>query len=227
MTVTPHIKAARKRYDAWLDNRAGAPVDIMTGLRDARTLSLDAAGLKARGWSDLPDDWVPDDGHLYAGGYGENRAIYDTPIFQSGDGEPRTLHLGLDIFAPAGTPVHAPLDGRIHSFHVNDNAKDYGPTLILEHTLEPGLTLWTLYGHLSADSVSGLTIGTAVNAGDEIARLGANDVNGGWAPHLHFQLMLDMLGKSGDFQGVCRLSERDDWLTLCPDPRPLLGLTSS
>ena len=62
------------------------------------------------------------------------------------------------------------------------------------------------------------------DAGQKLGELGDSPVNGGWAPHLHFQVMLDLLGHSGDFPGVCRKSEADLWLTLCPDPRPLLGL---
>ncbi len=48
------------------------------------------------------------------GRYDEARAIYLGPAFATGadpTGERRTVHLGLDLFAPAGTPVFAPLDG--------------------------------------------------------------------------------------------------------------------
>lgn len=215
---------ARKRYDDWLAARTDTSPELMTGLRKARHLPLDADGLTARGWTDLPIDWEPENGHVYAGGYGEDRAIYDTPIFNPPDTEPRTIHLGLDVFAPAGSAVHAPLDGTVHSFQVNDNAKDYGPTIIVEHSPAPGLTFWSLYGHLSRDSMDGLNVGQSMTAGTEMARLGDSAVNGGWAPHLHFQIMLDLQGKSGDFPGVCRKGERAEWLMLCPDPRPMLGL---
>ena len=150
------LAETRKRYDDWLAARDERPADIMAGIGDALHLPLDKAGLRARGWSDLPVDWVPEDGHLHIGGYGEDRAIYDTPIFNPAGEEPRTIHLGLDIFAPAGRAVYAPLAGKVHSFQVNDNAKDYGPTIILEHALAPGLTIWSLYGHLSAESLDGL-----------------------------------------------------------------------
>ena len=218
------LAETRKRYDDWLAARDERPADIMAGIGDALHQPLDKAGLRARGWSDLPVDWVPEDGHLHIGGYGEDRAIYDTPIFNPAGEEPRTIHLGLDIFAPAGRAVYAPLAGKVHSFQVNDNAKDYGPTIILEHALAPGLTIWSLYGHLSAESLDGLAARQDIAAGSELARLGDPSVNGGWAPHLHVQVMLDLRGQSGDFPGVCRRSEQSDWLTLCPDPRPLLGL---
>lgn len=215
----------RKRYDAWLATspRATPP---MRGLTDEGTLPLDKAGLAARGWSDLPIDWIPADGGVLHGGYGEDRAIYDTPIFNPPGDEPRTLHLGLDVFTAAGAPVFAPLDGEVHSLQRNDSEKDYGPTLILQHDVKPGLTFYTLYGHLDPSLLDTLQSGNKVKARQEIARLGDSSVNGGWAPHLHFQVMLDMLGKAGDFPGVCRKSEASQWLQLCPNPRSLIGLAS-
>lgn len=215
----------RRHYDQWLDEgpKVTAPMD---GLSAEGTLALDKAGLAARGWSDLPLGWTPPDNAVLHGGYGENRAIYDTPIFNPPGTEPRTIHLGLDVFAAAGTIVRAPLHGRVHSVQRNDNAKDYGPTLILEHDVSPALRIYTLYGHLGADVLSRFEAGDKVDAGDQIGRLGDVDINGGWAPHLHFQIMLDLLGMRGDFPGVCRQSEAEDWLTLCPDPRELIGLAT-
>ncbi|MEQ9316990.1 MAG: peptidoglycan DD-metalloendopeptidase family protein [Henriciella sp.] len=220
----PDLAAKRTAYESWLSERTERPAEVVSGLSGALPLPLDADGLKRRGWRDLPLHWVPEPGIIYAGGYGEDRAIYDTPIFNPPGSEPRTLHLGLDVFALPGTRVHAPLDGRVHSFQRNDNEKDYGPTIMLEHDVAPGLTLYTLYGHLSVDSIDGLEPGKPVAKGDEIARLGANDVNGGWAPHLHFQILLDIGDKRGDFPGVCRKSEQESWLQLCPDPSHFLGL---
>lgn len=161
---------------------------------------------------------------LRAGGFGEDRADYTSPLFAPGDEEPRTVHLGIDVFAPAGAEVFAPLAGVVHSFADNARPEDYGPTIILTHEPEPGVVFHTLYGHLSRESLEGLAEGLPVAQGQRIATLGDRSVNGGWAPHLHFQIMLDMLGLKGDFPGVCRRSERDRWLALCPDPAPLLGL---
>lgn len=222
--MTARIETRAARYRAWLASRETAPPDMVKGLATARHLPLDRDGLAARGWDDLPMDWLPEDGVIYAGGYGEDRAIYDTPIFNPPGEEPRTVHLGLDIFAPAATPVFAPLNARVHSLRRNDNPKDYGPTLVLEHEHGAGLTFFTLYGHLGADVLDWLRPGDPVSAGDRVGELGASTINGGWAPHLHFQVMLDMQGRSGDFPGVARRSEKDAWLALCPDPRPLLGL---
>ena len=211
-------------FTRWLAAQDQPPIEIIAGCHRAKHLRLDAQSLTSRGWTDLPKDWVPPAGEIWAGGYLEERGIYESPIFKTSDEEPRTLHLGVDLFAPAGTPVRAPLDGQVHSFQVNDSDLDYGPTILLQHGTDGGLTFWTLYGHLSKASLTGLKEGDFISRGDAIAELGDSSVNGGWAPHLHFQIMLDLQGRSGDFPGVCKVSEREMWTEICPSPYALLGL---
>lgn len=161
-------------------------------------------------------------GARYAiGGYMERRAIYESRALFDGEAEPRSLHLGIDIWGPAGTPVYTPLAGTVHSFADNNNNGDYGPTIILQHLLK-GFTLYSLYGHLDRQSLSGLKTGQSVNISRQIGRLGNIVENGNWPPHLHFQLMLDMVGKHGDYPGVCRVSEKEKYLQNIPDPNLLL-----
>lgn len=161
------------------------------------------------------------------GGYDEARPVYASEAYRHhGDerDEWRTVHLGLDIFLPAGTAVFAPLDGVVHSFADNAAPFDYGPCIVLEHCVEDDqgpLRFHTLYGHLSRESLVGLVAGAAVRRGQRLATLGDFPVNGNWPPHLHLQIVLDMLGASGDFIGSCRPSERPLWLSLCPDPNLL------
>jgi len=156
------------------------------------------------------------------GRYNEARPLYTSDLFKSeGNDGPqwRTVHLGLDLFMEAGAPVFAPLDGRVHSFRYNAGPLDYGPTIILEHTVANGsLTFFTLYGHLSVDSLDGLSEGMVIKQGTRIARLGDESVNGGWTPHLHFQIITDLLDRVGEFPGVALPSEREVWLSLSPDP---------
>lgn len=155
------------------------------------------------------------------GGYMEHRTIYArSPLFDADD-EPRRLHLGVDIWGEAGTPVYSPLDGKIHSFNDNANFGDYGPTIILEHNLN-GLQLFSLYGHLSRHSLKGLEVGRAVKTSQCIGQLGTDDENGHWPSHLHFQLLFDMEGYYGDYPGVCRFSEKDKYQKNIPDPQLLL-----
>ncbi len=162
------------------------------------------------------------------GRYDEPRPLYTSPAFQPGPGESfetRTLHLGIDLFVEADTPIRAPLDGKIHSFQSNDQPLDYGPTIIVEHQTddEDPEPFWTLYGHLSASSLEGLSEGAAVHKGQVIGTVGNYPVNGNWPPHLHFQIILDLLDRRGDFPGVCRPTDRKLWLSLCPDPTGLAG----
>jgi 4-aminobutyrate aminotransferase-like enzyme/Ser/Thr protein kinase RdoA (MazF antagonist) len=162
------------------------------------------------------------------GRFDEARPIYTTDAYrvEGNDGpEWRTVHIGMDLFLEAGAPVFAPLDGVVHSFQNNNAPRDYGPTIILEHRVADGrLTFYTLYGHLSADSLAGLREGAPAARGARIASVGAEAENGGWPPHLHFQIITDLLDKRGDFPGVARPGQRPLWLSLSPDPNLVVGI---
>lgn len=162
------------------------------------------------------------------GRYNEARMIYTSEEFreQGNDGpEWRTVHMGLDLFAEAGARVFAPFDSVVHGFKDNAAPLDYGPTIILRHTVdEGGLTFFTLYGHLSTDSLEGLYEGMPVERGTPIGKAGRISENGGWPPHLHFQVIVDLLDKGGDFPGVARPDQRGVWSSLCPDPNLILRI---
>ncbi len=160
------------------------------------------------------------------GRYDEARALYTSDIFRidGNDGpEWRTIHLGLDVFMEAGTRILAPLEGTVVSAKLNAGELDYGPTIILEHKMDEG-SFFTLYGHLSEDSVEGVSPGRFVRRGDRIGRIGDFPVNGNWPPHLHFQIVTDLLGYEGDFPGVCRPADRAVWLSVSPDPNLIARL---
>lgn len=156
------------------------------------------------------------------GGYGELRTMYGrSAVFDDG-AEPRRFHLGLDVWGEAGTPVSAALDGLVHSTAFNDRFADYGATIILEHSWRDHL-FYTLYGHLSAADLQ-LRKGDPVPAGTVFAHFGEPEENGWWPPHLHFQVIRDLGGREGDYPGVCRYSERANYLENCPDPDLLCRL---
>ncbi|TRX35690.1 peptidoglycan DD-metalloendopeptidase family protein [Flavobacterium restrictum] len=158
------------------------------------------------------------------GGYNEERNLYKrSTVFKDSDTEERNIHIGLDVWIAAGTPVLAAIDGSIHSFANNANLGDYGPTIILEHQLE-NLTFYTLYGHLSLESLTNLTVGTFFEKGQQIATLGESTVNGDYAPHLHFQIIHDLGAKKGDYPGVSSKNELAFYLKNCPDPNLLLKI---
>ena len=157
------------------------------------------------------------------GGYDENRTVYSrSKVFDTAD-EPRRLHLGVDIWGNAGTPVFAALQGMVHSFAFNDNYGDYGATIILQHELD-GVTFYTLYGHLSIKDLDGLYEEKPIAKGELIAHFGLPEENGQWPPHLHFQIINDMENKVGDYPGVCKLSEREMYLANCPNADLILKM---
>lgn len=160
------------------------------------------------------------------GGYLEQRALYaNTPLFNT-TAEPRNLHLGVDIWGDAETTVYNPIAGKVHSYQNNNNKGDYGPTIILEHDLD-GLKLYSLYGHLSEESLMGLEVGMPMKLGEPVGHFGDFAENGNWPPHLHFQLMFDMQGLKGDYPGACRLSEKESYIQNVPDPDLILRFPKS
>lgn len=164
------------------------------------------------------------------GRYDEARYLYTAPAFTTGDqptDEYRTIHLGMDLFAPTNTPIYTPLDGSVYAFADNAAFQDYGPVIVLEHKSTEHPTFYSLYGHLSRESLKGLRIGQALAQGEQLATVGSSDVNGGWSPHLHFQIVTDLLDLGSDFPGVARPSQRNVWLSLCPDPNLIVGIPLS
>lgn len=161
---------------------------------------------------------------LLIGGYLETRPLYTTDHYtQIGDEGPewRTVHLGLDLWAAPESTLYAPLEGTVYSLHNNEGDRNYGPTIILLHQPTPDLEFYTLYGHLSLDSLTPLSIGQTIPAGQAFAKIGPQPENGNWPPHAHFQVILNLVGNQVDFPGVGYPSEKNIWASICPNPRLL------
>jgi murein DD-endopeptidase MepM/ murein hydrolase activator NlpD len=153
------------------------------------------------------------------GGYMENRNLYKvSDLFFNKQDEVRNIHLGVDIWAEAGEQVYAPLQGKVHSFKNNDRLGDYGPTIILEHQIKEH-RFFTLYGHLSPESLERLFQGLVIKHGEPFCSIGNFPANGNWPPHLHFQVIGDMMGFQGDYPGVCHSHEVNTFEQICPDPK--------
>ena len=222
-----HVVAADLHKAVWLDLGVGSPdlgnyADIEDAgklhrrIEEQWTAALEQGSEKS---ADTPSA-VPGIGR-----YDEVRPFYTSDAYEvRGNDGPRwrTVHIGLDVFLPPGTPVFAPLDGTIQSFQDNAHDRDYGPTIILEHRVNDALTFYTLYGHLTRASLEGLEAGQMIRAGEPFCQIGPMPENGNWSPHLHFQVILDMLGKQGDFPGVAFPETAAVWESLCPDPWLLL-----
>jgi 4-aminobutyrate aminotransferase-like enzyme/Ser/Thr protein kinase RdoA (MazF antagonist) len=161
------------------------------------------------------------------GRYDEPRSLYTSPAFGNSSNptdERRTVHIGVDLFVSPGSNVRAPLEGVVHTIADNAALLDYGPVVILKHAGGAPEEFFSLYGHLSRESIRQLTVGQHIAKGQAFARIGTDQENGGWTPHLHFQLIADLLELDRDFPGVARPSQRAIWKSLCPDPNLLLGI---
>ncbi|WP_299888530.1 peptidoglycan DD-metalloendopeptidase family protein [uncultured Lacinutrix sp.] len=159
------------------------------------------------------------------GGYLEKRGIYNrSDYFNNPNPETeRNIHLGLDLWIKAGTNVLAAYNGEIHSFKDNTNFGDYGPTIILQHSIGNEL-FYTLYGHLSRESLIGLNVGDKIKKGQSIAQLGTAQVNGDYAPHLHFQIIKDLQGNNGDYPGVSSLLDLEFYSANTVNPELVLEI---
>jgi murein DD-endopeptidase MepM/ murein hydrolase activator NlpD len=87
-----------------------------------------------------------------------------------------TLHAGIDIAAPIGTPIYAPVEGVVVQA---GPASGFGQAVAVEH----GDGTITLYGHVNQMFAS---VGQSVSAGQQIAEVGNRGQSTG--PHLHFEV---------------------------------------
>jgi len=163
---------------------------------------------------------------LGIGPWGEDRPVYTTEAFVSrmATGKRRSLHLGLDLFLDAGANVRTPLDGKVIDLYATDLPLDYGHAVLLQHDPEDGVRFYTLWGHLSAGTVSARHVGEQLKAGDIIGQLGANTENGGWAPHLHLQILTYRPESAADVIGAGEPGYRAIWAELFPNAATLAGV---
>lgn len=133
----------------------------------------------------------------------------------------RNIHIGVDIWTEAGAPVFSFYESTVAYMHDHRQQANYGPALVLRYELDDRL-LFALYGHLSRTCLSERQVGEKIQKGQKIAELGREEVNGGWVPHLHFQLSVSDPGEA-DMPGVVSEENREEALKIYPDPRFVLG----
>lgn len=211
-----------KVIDASIATSSYISIDLSSQNLDLN--QFDVASSKA--WEHYLDSYLKQNQATVAfGGYLEKRTLYNRSDYFTKEKpeNQRNIHLGLDLWCDAGTTVLAAFNGKIHSFKNNTNFGDYGPTIILEHQIKD-LTFYTLYGHLSLASITSLKVGQIVKQGETIATLGKAEVNGDYAPHLHFQIIKDLQGNFGDYPGVCSAKNLEFYCSNTIDPKVLLGL---
>ena len=135
----------------------------------------------------------------------------------------RSVHLAVDVWCEAGTPVFAPLEGTVHSFRDDASYGDYGPTIILQHEIEE-LAFHTLYGHLLRSSIGRVSKGQKIESRGRVGSIEDAEVNGGWPPHLHFQVIFDMQGYEGDYPGVAAPASEATFALNCPNHNLILQM---
>ena len=160
--------------------------------------------------------------------YKEKRKVYKSNHYISSLNplKRRDVHLGIDIFVEANTPIKSPLNGKVIILHNNNFKYDYGPTVILEHKIND-YSFFTLYGHLSKKCLKKLKVGQIINKGEWIGEIGDYKINGNWPPHLHFQIMTSLLNEVDNFPGVGEEYLLKIWEQISPDPNIILQIPKS
>jgi 4-aminobutyrate aminotransferase-like enzyme/Ser/Thr protein kinase RdoA (MazF antagonist) len=223
--------AARRAVERWILQHNGAFGPVLPIPLDRGSLSLLPTGADRDGegrarpgisYAERLDALLPRLGGTPIGRYGEDRSIYGSADDAAAR---RTIHLAIDLYAPAGMPVLAPLPGRVAMVGNDTAAEGFGGILVLEHEADAPHRFWTVYGHLAPASLADARTGAAVARGAEIARLGPREQNGGWPPHLHFQILTAPCFDSAEaIFGLAAPGRWTLWESISPDPNQILGL---
>ena len=164
------------------------------------------------------EQWLGQNAHSFA-------PVLDSPLWPNcgqvapygemrGKGAVSPL-LGIDLYAAAGTGVQAPFAGRVAGL-----AKD---AVLLAHD-GAGQGFWTLYAHLSPDSVTALHLGRQIRGGEVFATL----AKAGKKPaHLHLQIVTDDLGLGAEMPHHAGDGDWSVWRAISPDPSVILGVPIS
>ncbi|MCX7558124.1 aminotransferase class III-fold pyridoxal phosphate-dependent enzyme [Sulfitobacter sp. F26204] len=224
------------RVRAWLEQERGNFAPLMGS--DISDAPLGSLSVEESTWPQNPfhmpleeaakvGEEFEDQGSIWLGYYHEPRLIYAEPAFRKGPwkaSDRRTVHLAVDVFTTAGTPMYAPLRGEVFIAEYRAGHLDYGGVIILRHQTPEGDPFFTLYGHLDPEFLERLEVGQVIDKGEEFCRLGDPSMNGGWSPHVHFQLALTTEGIEADWPGVGDPDEMYLWRAICPNPAALLNL---
>ena len=157
-------------------------------------------------------------GTYAAGGYLEKRpGQYTAKQYR----KLRDIHLGLDLVAPEGEVIYAPISLRFFDRAYLSGEQNYGYCL-LGQAVWDGPELYLFFGHLDKNSFDRVRFDKIYEKGERVACVGGSLENGGWFPHLHFQLSF-LRPQSCDIPGVCEEKDLSKYIAQCPDPSDLLG----
>ncbi|MDT8377446.1 MAG: aminotransferase class III-fold pyridoxal phosphate-dependent enzyme [Desulfotignum sp.] len=152
----------------------------------------------------------------------------------------RSLHLGMDVWAKPDTPVRALFDGRVVQARMDASdgpatetvieaetgtkttaeigAPAGSAALVLAHRTPGGIRFYTLYGGLDPECLNRVDKDRVIEKGALLGRVATRTAAGNRVPHLHFQVMLDLLGQGCAFPRVVFPDQREVWQSFCPDP---------
>ena len=226
-----------KKFINWINTRKFHPVTTISNNIKILDLSIGSAELGNVAEYENIKTWVnrlseikrENNVDILIGRYLECRPVYTSDSFKYEDNHGpawRSVHIGLDIFDSTEAKVYTPVDGEIFAVANNTGNKDYGPTIIIKH-VEDDIHFYTLYGHLSLDSLLIHKQGDKIRAGELIGYIGNSSENGNWPPHLHFQIILDLFYYISDYPGVCHYDVKRLFNSICPDPNLMLRLPIS
>ena len=175
-----------------------------------------------------------DGGRRFAfGRYGEARlpGVFPVDEGRPPSAERRTVSSGIEVFAPAGTPVRAALAGEVVGAGP-DPVSGRGRRVELRHAAPEG-AFRSIYRGLAGEGAS--APGAAVAAGQRLGSVADAEGNGGRPPHLQFQIALEPDAEEdrptdegpltyGDrLRSAAAPSDLEPFAALCPDPSPFLA----
>ncbi|WP_312526363.1 peptidoglycan DD-metalloendopeptidase family protein [Comamonas sp.] len=223
-------------FHAWVAQQRGSWSGLMPGLAQARMGHIDfrsadsavaaaSASMDREGAIRAYEALQQSQGfEMGVGHWMEQRCVYQSSNYASTrlEGAMRDCHLGVDLFAPAGTALRLPLAAEVVVAEVRDIRLDYGGMLVLRHQGPAHPEFFSIWGHLSHASARRWQPGDQIAAGSEFAHLGDFAENGWWLPHLHLQLCLLRLPDFSDAPGVGEQAFAPVWQDIFPNPAPLL-----
>jgi hypothetical protein len=225
------------KIDAWIDANSGSWDTILgqpLSKMRRQVLSLGPAGARIVEASAAQDregalaayrafqDATPFD--VGIGSWLEKRTVYSTDAYVSArvSGQRRNMHLGYDLFTEPLHPLYCPTDARVVCSERRDMRLDYGGLVVLEHEISSGISIWSLWGHLTTASAQRWKKGDVIPKGTQFAAIGDFEENGWWLPHLHLQLSLLPYDDFSTMPGVGEEAYVDVWRKVFPDPARLI-----
>ncbi len=169
------------------------------------------------------------DSDIGIGLYKEKRQILKVHNYNSQliSGKKKDMHLGIDIYAKAGTNIRSPLNGKVFTLNKNSAEHECRTKLILEHKINQYIKFYTIYGNLSKKSLVSLKIDQNIKKGNIIGQIGNSNTKSALPEHLHFQISIDMMSDQLNFPAVSERSLLDFWSKISPDPNLILEIPNS